>query len=416
MDWGLIVFVVTYIGVALGGIPGLALDRTGVALLGAIAMVVARVLSTSEAIASIDAPTILLLYGLMVLSAQLHLSGFYGWTALRVTHLMRRPRLLLLALMAATAGLSALLTNDIICMAFTPVICAALLPARLDPLPHLVGLAVAANIGSTATLVGNPQNMLLGQMGRLSFVRFSAWALVPTLLALLAAYGLLLLVYRRRFIVGAIAVPALTPVVAASGIAGVNLDRHQAAKGVTVMLAAMVLFLTPLPRELSAMVLAGLLLLSRHMRTRALLGLVDWHLLTLFAGLFVVVRGIEVIGLPANLIEVLTSRGFDLHSPGNLIIISTVLSNLVSNVPATMLLVKLLPAAQSVSWYVTAMATTFAGNLLTIGSIANLIVIERAREYGVSITFREHAKAGIPVTAASLLILWGWTWILSIIA
>jgi Na+/H+ antiporter NhaD/arsenite permease-like protein len=407
MDWGVIIFAVTYVGVALGGIPGMALDRTGVALLGAIAMVVARVLSTGEAIASIDAPTILLLYGLMVISAQLHLSGFYGWTARRITQLMCRPRFLLLALMGVAAGLAALLTNDIICLAFTPVICAALLPAGMDPMPHLIGVAVAANIGSAATLVGNPQNMLLGQMGRLSFSRYSAWALAPTLLSLLAAYGLLLLICRRRL--GAPLVPGAAP--RERRRSEETLDRRQAIKGAVVMLAAMGFFLTPLPRELTAMALAGVLLMSRHMRTRALLGLVDWHLLTLFAGLFVVVRGIETVGLPANMLEVLAGRGFNLHSPGNLIAVSSILSNLVSNVPATMLLIKFLPAGQPVSWYVTAVAATFAGNLITIGSIANLIVIERAREYGVSITFRDHARAGIPITLASLLILWFWTWI-----
>ncbi len=406
MDWGLVVFALTYLGVAVGGIPGLALDRTGIALLGAIALVVLRVLTPAQALAAIDLPTMLLLYGLMVVSAQLHLSGLYGWMALRVTRLLRRPRLFLLALMGVTAALSALLTNDIICLAFTPVLCAALMGAGLDPLPHLVGLAVATNIGSAATLVGNPQVMLLGQVGRLPFARYSQWALAPVLLSLAVAYLLLLLAYRRRLASGA---PAATTPPAAGRRAEETLNRRQAVKGGVVLLAAVVFFFTRVPRELTVMVLAGLLLLSRHMRTRSLLGRVDWHLLTLFVSLFVVVHGVEVLRLPENLLEVLAARGFTLQTPSTLIVVSASLSNLVSNVPATMLLVKFLPASQPVTWFVVALATTFAGNLVTIGSIANLIVIESAAERGVAIRFRDHARAGVPVTIVSLLILWAWT-------
>src|SRR5512135_3765705 len=171
----IVIFVATYAGVAVGGIPGLALDRTGIALLGAIAMLATGILTTDAAIRSIDIPTILLLYSLMVLSSQFRLGGFYTWIAVRITGFMDRPLRFLLVMMAVCAALSAVFTNDIICLAFTPVLTAALLRAGLNPVPFLLGVAISSNIGSAATIIGNPQNMLIGQLGRLDFGHFILW-------------------------------------------------------------------------------------------------------------------------------------------------------------------------------------------------------------------------------------------------
>jgi Na+/H+ antiporter NhaD/arsenite permease-like protein len=169
-----------------------------------------------------------------------------------------------------------------------------------------------------------------------------------------------------------------------------------------------ILFFTPLPREFTALALAGFLLCSRSMHTRSILGLIDWHLVTLFCGLFVVIGGIEIAGLPAALMNYLSRSGFAIHNLFSLTLLSTVLSNLVSNVPAAMLIIKFLDAGQPIQWYVTALASTFAGNFITIGSIANLIVIEGAKEYGINITFKEHARVGIPITLVSILITLLW--------
>ncbi len=397
----LIIFLVAYAGVAVGGIPGLALDRTGVALLGAIAMVAARVLSTRQAFDAIDTPTILLLYALMVISAQFKLSGFYTRLALRLTGLLARPRLFLLALMAAAGLLSAFLTNDIVCLAFTPILCVAILEAKLNPVPFLIGLAAASNIGSAATIIGNPQNMLLGQVGKLDFLGFTRACLPPVLFSLAGAYAILLGLYRKQL-------PRRRelPLPAAKGYPAFN--RHQTAKGLVVVLALIALFLTRLPRELSAIALAGFLLCSRRMKTRSLLGLVDWHLITLFCSLFIIIAGIAAVNLPQRLMALLAGQGVALDRVWHLTGLSALLSNLVSNVPAVMLLVKFLNPLQPQQWIVTALASTFAGNLITIGSIANLIVIESAREYGVSIRFAEHARAGVPITIFSLLTIVVW--------
>jgi Na+/H+ antiporter NhaD/arsenite permease-like protein len=397
----LVIFLVTYAGVAVGGIPGLALDRTGIALLGAIAMVVAKVLTTGEAFAAIDVSTILLLYALMVISAQFKLSGFYTRVAVRLTGLLARPRFFLAAVMASSALLSAFLTNDIVCLAFTPILCAAILETGMNPVPFLIGLAVASNIGSAATIIGNPQNMLLAQVGKLDFLAFTRTCLPPVLVSLAGAYSILFWLYRRQL-------PARHDAGNSPDRGYPAFNRHQTAKGMVVVLALVVLFLTRLPRELSAIALAGFLLCSRRMKTRSLLGLVDWHLITLFCALFIVMAGFAAVKLPQHLMAGLAMQGVSLDRVWHLAGLSALLSNLVSNVPAVMLLVKFLAPGQTLQWTVTALASTFAGNLIIIGSIANLIVIESAHDYGVVIRFGEHARAGVPITLFSLLtiVLW----------
>ncbi len=399
------IFVVTYVLVAIGEIPGLALDRTGMALLGAVAMVAFGVLDTEQAMAAMDYPTLLLLFGLMVVSAQFRLGGFYTHVALHLTRWMDQPRRFLLAVMLVSAVLSALLANDIVCLAFTPVLCVALLKRGMNPLPFLLGLAASSNLGSAATIIGNPQNMLIGQVGQLHFGRFMAWCAVPSVLGLLAAYGVLVVMYRNRWS-GAAPQPDVM-----SEWPAYDVWQTRKAWLVTVVLVG--LFFTGVPRELSAMVAAGVLLCSRRLTTRSMLGLVDWHLITLFCGLFVVIRGMEVSGLPHRAVAWLATHGVFLSDPFTLTGVSVVLSNLVSNVPASMLLIKFLDPADPVPWYVLAVSSTMAGNLITIGSIANLITIEQARVHGVRIRFWEHARSGIPITLASLAVLAGWLLLVS---
>ena len=397
----LTIAVITYAGVALGGIPGLALDRTGIALLGAIGMVVSGELSTREAVMSIDVPTILLLYALMVLSSQFRLGGFYTRLAVKLTAFMQSPRRFLFVVMTVSAALSAVLMNDVVCLAFTPVLTVSLLNAGRDPVPFLIGLAVSSNIGSAATIIGNPQNMLIGQLGMLDFGRFFLWCAPPSLIALAAAYLIISVVYRSDFGKEAVLHGATDdpwPV----------FNRHQSGKAVAAMVLLIGLFFTGIPREISAISIAGLLLCSRRMHTRSILGLVDWHLITLFCGLFIVIKGLETTGLPGMVMESLALRGIDMGNVFTLTAVSGILSNIVSNVPATMLLTKFLDPSNHLQWYVLAISSTFAGNLITIGSVANLITFEQAKAYGVNVGFWEHAKVGIPVTLVSFGIAVGW--------
>lgn len=397
-----VIFILTYAGVALGRLPGLAIDRVGIALLGAIAMIVSGILSLEQAAHAIDLPTILLLYALMIISAQLRLGGFYTWATGRIIPLMRRPEFFLGVMMVISAVMSAILANDIICFALTPVLTVALLHAGLNPLPFLLGLAMASNIGSAATIIGNPQNILIGQTGHLDFGSFLLWCAPPSILSLAGCYLILWFLYRNRLFWNA---PEAIP---PDAVAQPAFDLWHAAKGLLAVAALIGLFFTSVPRELSALGVAGILLCSRKMRTREILGLIDWHLLTLFCSLFIVIEGLRQTTLLSAAAAMLSRHGISLTNHLDLTIISVLGSNLVSNVPATMILIPFLDPADPVGWYTLALSSTFAGNLFIVGSIANLIVIEQAERFGIKISFTQHVKAGIPVTLLSLSVLALW--------
>jgi Na+/H+ antiporter NhaD/arsenite permease-like protein len=381
----------------LGEIPGLALDRTGVALLGALALVATERVTPAAAWAAVDVPTLALLFGLMVVSAQLRLGGFYTWATRRIVEAPLGPSALLAAVVAVAGALSAVLANDIVCLAVAPLLVEGCARRRLDPVPFLLALACAANVGSAATLIGNPQNMLIGQTLRLSFAGFLSDALVPAVAGLVVVWGVVRLSVRGRW-------EAATPVPAVDAS---PLDRWQATKGLAILSLLVLAFLfAPVPREVLALGGAALLLTSRRMASRDLIGLVDWHLLVLFVGLFVVNHAVAEAGLAAQANAALRGAGVDLGDARWLFPATAVLSNLVSNVPAVMLL---LPhATHPLAGPILALASTLAGNLLIVGSIANIIVVDQAKALGVRVGWREHARVGIPVTLATLALAAGW--------
>jgi len=392
-----VVFAVVYLGMILGGLPFLQLDRTGIALLGAIALVAFGALSPEEAAQSIHLPTLLLLFSFMVLSAQMRLGGFYTWVTLRIAALPVGPAALLAAAMVAVAALSAVFSNDVVCLAVAPVLADACLRRGIDPVPYLLGLACAANIGSAATLIGNPQNMLIGQVLDLPFAAYSLEALVPVLVSLALAWAIIASRLSR----------VTLPLKAAAAERREDyaiFDPWQTAKGLAAAAALVIVFLfTSWPREVAALTGAGLLLMSRRLHSNKMLGLVDWELLVLFIGLFVVNHAFQATGLAA---QALTALG---TGAGSLFVATLVLSNVVSNVPAVMLL---LPAAtEPFAGPMLALVSTLAGNLLIVGSIANIIVVDAARRRGIEIDWRRHALTGVPVTAASLAVAGAWFWL-----
>jgi Na+/H+ antiporter NhaD/arsenite permease-like protein len=390
-------FILVYLGMMLGRFPGLALDRTGVALLGALILIVTGETAPGQAWEAVDVPTIGLLFGLMVVSAQFRLGGFYAFAARHVAAVSFSPPMLLALLLVVVAGLSAVLTNDIICLAMTPLLIQGCTRRNLNPVPLLLGLACAANIGSAATLIGNPQNMLIGQALSLSFSRYLVDAVPAVMVSLLTTWAILVYLYRNRWHVDSQPVYTDTP----------PFNLWQTSKGILVLMLIIVSFLfLPVPREVIALGAAGLLLVSRRMHSREMLGVVDWHLLVLFIGLFVVNHAFQRCGALELIFATAQHSGFDLAQPATLYVTTAVLSNLVSNVPATMLL---LPAAtHPMSGAILALWSTFAGNLVIVGSIANIIVVEQARFLGVRVSWTEHALTGIPVTMLSLLIAGAW--------
>jgi Na+/H+ antiporter NhaD/arsenite permease-like protein len=397
------VFAAVYLGMALGRWPGLRIDRTGIALLGAIVLVLAGAVDGPAALAAVDFPTLILLFGLMVLSSQYAACGFYAWCSRRIARTPWGPGRLL-ALTVAVAGLlSAVLANDVVVFAMTPLLVTGLLRRGLDPRPFVVALASAANAGSAATLIGNPQNILIGQVGRLDFLGFLAVCGPPALVGLACTHLVVAWLWRGRFEVGE-ARPA-------QGLqARSPLDPRGLRKAVLYTALLLALFATPLPHAQSILLVTGGLLVSRSLATRRMLGQVDWHLLVLFAGLFIVTAALERTGLPAALVADLAARGLRLDDLAVLAPLTVVGSNTIGNVPLTVLLLAVLPDPAPATLHALALVSTLAGNLLLVGSLANIIAVERAREVGVEVGFLEHARAGVPITALSLAAAVAWLW------
>ncbi|NNM88449.1 MAG: anion transporter, partial [Phycisphaerae bacterium] len=376
-----IIFALTYVGLTLGTIPGTRLDRSSIAMLGAIAVLLLHRMRFSTAMAQIDFGTLALLLSLMVISAQLRLAGFYHFVVKKIVSAADLPWILLLAVMGTAALLSALFANDVICLIFAPVIVVAFKRAGRDPIPYLMALATAANIGSAATIIGNPQNMLIGESGHLSFAGYTL-AVFPLIFACLILNVLgVALVYRKR-----IFSPAKITSSGTLGTAPAMDDPPEAPDpqmqapavqwGMVVKcLVIMALLLVALifgksfsiPRPIAALAAAGLVLVSRRTRPRDLFAMVDWNLILLFVGLFVVIGNAQAHELLQPMMHTLKTHGVNLQSRGPLAAVTLVLSNLVSNVPAVLLLKPAIPLHATTLWYLLAVVSTVAGNLTLLG-------------------------------------------------
>ncbi len=395
-----VVFALTYIGMALGRFPGLKVDRSGIAMIAAVVLVAAGAVEPQGLAQAIHFRTLLLLGGLMILSARVRAAGFYDAAAAWIAGQGGRP-LLLLALTVAVGGvLSALLVNDVVVFAMTPLLCTGLRIRGLDPRPFLVALAAASNAGSAATLIGNPQNILIGQVGGLDFWSYLAAAAVPAMLALLSVFAIVAVVCRR----------ALRGEATAGDLPRPAVDRAQAALCGLALLGLLGLFASPLPREISALLVAAVLVVSRTLPSRQLLDEIDLPLLILFAGLFVVNDAFSQTGFAEAAVRWLDAQGLLPNRVALLAPITLLLSNTIGNVPAVVMILKVwhgIPAGTLVGL---AILSTLAGNLFLVGSLANLIVAERAARVGVRLSFRDHAKAGVPITLVSIAAAGLWLW------
>jgi Na+/H+ antiporter NhaD/arsenite permease-like protein len=396
----IVVFAMTYVAIALGRFPGLRLDRTGAALAGAACMVVTGVLTLNEAYQALDFNTITLLLGMMIVVANLRLSGLFrlagGWVA---TH-ARHPVILLSAVTLVSGFFSAFFVNDTICLALTPPVVDIAILLKRNPVPYLLAVAMACNVGSTATITGNPQNIIIGSFSHIPYVTFaSALAPVATV-GLLLTIALIALIFRTEFWTTAAlqAQPLRT-----------RANLPLVLKSVLVALGMVVAFFLGLPPAGVAIVAGALMLFTRRVKPEKVYAEVDWPLLVMFAGLFIVVAGLEKSVLSPHVIAAVGALHLE-HLPilGGL---TALLSNIVSNVPAVLVIKPFLvqlPDPQR-AWLVVAMASTLAGNFTLVGSVANLIVVQRARAQGVEIGFWTYFKVGAPLTALTLLI--GMLWL-----
>jgi Na+/H+ antiporter NhaD/arsenite permease-like protein len=399
-----LIFALTYLGIVVGHVPGLKLDRTGIVTLGAIGMMVLSGLSTEQVIALVQWPTLLLLFSFFVLSAQLRLSGFLDAMAEVMARRLARPGRFLADLMLTTAALSAVLNHDVVCLVFVPFVISAVQRRGLPPVPYLIALALASNIGAAATLVGNPQGMLIAQVGQLDFGAYVLWSAVPVALSLLVAWAVIWRASRAEWLRSTAAAvrPPNSPLVP------LPLDRPHTIKGLVILVTVIVLFFGPWPKELIALTAAGIHLASPKFRTDDLLRLVDWPVLLLFMGLFVVTGAFQASGQGELAMHWLAAQGLDLSRLPTLAWVTAGLSNLINNSAAVMLLLKVAPVTHAPAAYVLSLANSFGGSLLIVGSVSNIIVVQQAQQRGVRISLWDFARLGVPVTLSSLLILVGW--------
>jgi Na+/H+ antiporter NhaD/arsenite permease-like protein len=387
------IFAITYLVVAIGRLPGFRLDRAGAALVGASLMVAVGALPLEEAPKAIDFDTIILLLGVMIVVANLRLSGFFrlvtGWVVTRAQY----PIVLLASIVLVSGIFSAFLVNDTVCLVLTPLVLDLVTRLRRNPVPYLLAIAMASNIGSTATITGNPQNMIIGSLSHISYGTFTA-ALSPIAgVGLVLTLGLIALVYRSEFWtrqrLGGEAGPA-------------HADWPIIAKSVAVSLAMVAGFFAGIPPAKVAIVAGAVLLLTRRVKSEKVYAEIDWTLLLMFAGLFIVVAGLEHSVLSP---EVIGAVGrLHLEQTPVLSGITAILSNIVSNVPAVLVLKPFIAPlqCQQQAWLTVAMASTLAGNFTLVGSVANLIVVQRARAQNVEIGFWEYFKVGAPLTVLTI--------------
>ncbi len=396
--WSILTYPIislTYVGVALGGFPRLQMNRATIALVGAVALVAVGAIPLDVALGALDANTLILLFAMMVVNVHLELAGFFQRIGAWVIARAHSPRVLLAWIMIAAAVLSALFLNDTIVLMFTPLVLQVVLTLRRNPVPYLIGLATAANIGSTATITGNPQNMLIGLTSHISFVDFSR-ALAPVAIAgLVIAWGILAALYRAEFSANAFdQVPEIPA----------QIDSLLMVKCLAVIGLMLVAFIAGVPIPLAAIAAAGALLITRRTDPEHIFARVDWSLLVFFSGLFVVTGALSYTGIASALFRFV--QGWILAGVLPLSIVAALLSNVISNVPAVMLFRPLVPGTPDPHrmWLALAMASTLAGNLTLLGSVANLIVAESARKRGVHLSFGEYLKAGIPITMLTIVV------------
>jgi len=398
----ILIFALTYLVLAVGRLPGFRVDRTGAAIIGASFMVGVNALSLDEAYRAINFDTIILLFGMMIVVANLQLSGFFSLVAERVVEHAHRPILLLGGVVAVAGVFSAFFVNDTMCLVLTPLVLEIAEQLERNPIPYLLAVAMASNIGSVATITGNPQNMMIGSFSAIAYRRFLT-SLAPVAVAgLILAWVVIRIAFRREF------AAAMTMQVARREM---RVDRKLMWKSIVISLAMIVMFFGGWPVPKVAIVAGAVLLITRRVNPEKVYNRIDWGLLVMFSGLFIVIAGVERTSLQADLAAL--SQRLHLDSPLVLSGFAAVLSNLVSNVPAVLVFKPLVNhlANPTRAWLTLAMASTLAGNLTVLGSVANLIVIQQAR-HKVRIGFWDYFRVGGPLTAITILLgaLWlGWT-------
>ena len=389
----LVIFALTFFVLAIGRLPGLRIDRTGAAIIGATFMVASGTLTMDEAWHAINSDTILLLFGMMIVVANLRLSGFFGLAANWVLGRSHSPRVLLAAIVLVSGVLSAFFVNDTMCLILTPLVLEVALTLRRNPLPYLIGVAVGSNIGSACTITGNPQNMIIGTLSKIPYSTFTARLAPASIVGLAIAVAVIFVVYRQEFAdAPRVDVPARR----------VRVHWPMLWKSLLVAAGMVIAFFANVPVDEAALVGGAILLITRRVKPDKVYREIDFSLLAMFAGLFIVVAGMEKTSLDETLFA--AAQRLQLDRLPVMAFFAALLSNLVSNVPAVMIFKPVMPhlADPQRGWLALALFSTFAGNTTLLASVANLIVVQKSR-HEVDITFWEYLRVGLPVTLLTIM-------------
>jgi Na+/H+ antiporter NhaD/arsenite permease-like protein len=392
---GILISALTIIGVAFGSYPRMRMNRATISLIGATVLILTEAISLNDAYSAIDLNTLVLIFSMMILNVNLRICGFFNIISAKIISLAKTPNQLLLVIVFSSGILSGLFLNDTIVLMFTPLIIEIVITLKRNPIPYLIALATSANVGSSATIVGNPQNMLIGVFSGISFVDFASVLIPVSSAGLIVIWMIVKIFYKTEF----------------------NNEKFERIISVkpfiykplliksTISLTLMLIgFLIGIPIPVAALSAASLLLFTRRIKPERVFREIDWSLLVFFASLFVVTTTVNNLLFHDKVFVM--NKNLGLSEITNLAIVSTVLSNIISNVPAVLLLKPIISnlSNNQTAWLVVAMATTFAGNLTLLGSVANMIVAESASKSGIKLKFIEYMKTGIPITLITIFI------------
>ncbi len=395
----LFVIAFTLYGIAVGSYPAFRMNRATIALVGAAVLIFIGAISLEQAYKAVDLNTILLLFAMMIINGNLRISGFFKLVTARIITIAKSPRQLLALIIISSGFFSAFFLNDTIVIIFTPLVIEVTLALKRNPIPYLVALVTSANIGSSATIIGNPQNMIIGVSSGISFSKYALYQTAPSLIGLLITWIIITMIYRKEFgslYFEKIELPKVRPY------------KPLFIKSIFASSLMIIAFFLGVSIPLAALGGASLLLITRRLKPERVFQEIDWALLVFFAALFIVTKSIDTAGFGKFLS--MTLEPLITQSNTSFAVSSSILSNVVSNVPAVLLYRPIIPNLPNPeqAWLILGMATTFAGNLTLIGSVANLIVAETAKKHFVKLSFVEYLKSGLLITILSLAV--GVTW------
>lgn len=390
-----IIILLALMGIATGSYPNFRMNRATIALVASTALIIIGAITLDQAFKAIDINIIVLIFSMMILNINLRLSGFFNIITSKIISLAKTPKQLLLLIIFSSGLLSSIFLNDTIVIMFTPLIISVVTILKRNPIPYLVALATSANVGSVATIVGNPQNMIVGILSKITFTQFALKLTPIALIGLIIIWVVIALVYKSEF---------GNEKFSAGIQPEYRVYRPLLIKSTIILGIMLITFNIGFPIALSALGGASFLLITRRVKPERVFIEIDWSLLIFFSGLFIITHTLN---------EYFISKYFQLNKTifsGNMVfdlsLVSAALSNLISNVPAVLLISRALLKINNTSnlWLTLAMSSTFAGNLTLLGSVANLIVAESAKRQGIKLGFWEYLKAGIPITIITMIL------------